>query len=44
MLVDELIPAEKVITHRLPLSAINEGFDLMRKGECFKVILDPTQE
>ena len=44
LLVDELIPAEKIITHRLPLSGINEGFDLMKRGECFKVILDPTQD
>lgn len=44
LLVDELIPAEKLITHRLPLSSINEGFGLMKRGECFKVILDPTRE
>ena len=43
LLVDELIPAEKIITHRMPLSSINEGFGLMKRGECFKVILDPTQ-
>ena len=42
--MDELIPAEKIITHRLPLSGINEGFGLMKRGECFKVILDPTQD
>ena len=43
LLVNELIPAEKLITHRLPLSQINEGFGLMVRGECFKVIIDPTQ-
>lgn len=43
LLVNELIPAEKIITHRLPLSAVNEGFGLMKRGECFKVILNPTQ-
>lgn len=43
LLVNELIPAEKLITHQLPLSQINEGFALMVRGECFKVILDPTQ-
>lgn len=42
LLVEERIPAEKIITHRLPLSKINEGFGLMKRGECFKVILDPT--
>lgn len=44
LLVNETIPAERLITHRLPLSQINEGFGLMRRGECFKVILDPTRE
>lgn len=43
LLVNELIPAEKLITHRLPLSRINEGFNLMRRGACFKVILDPAE-
>lgn len=42
LLVNELIPAEKLITHRLPLSQINEGFGLIVRGECFKVMLDPT--
>lgn len=41
LLVNERIPAEKIITHRLPLSQINEGFGLMKRGECFKVILNP---
>lgn len=44
LLVNELIPAERLITHRLPLSQINEGFGLMARGECFKVILDPTRQ
>lgn len=44
LLVHELIPAEKLITHRLPLSQINEGFDLMKRGACLKVILDPTAD
>jgi threonine 3-dehydrogenase len=30
----------KVITHRLPVSQFLEGFELMRKGDCGKIVLD----
>ncbi|MDX2190960.1 MAG: alcohol dehydrogenase catalytic domain-containing protein [Bacteroidota bacterium] len=34
-------PAEKFITHVLPLDRINESFELMEKGEALKVCIDP---
>jgi threonine 3-dehydrogenase len=30
-----------VVTHRLPLAAFEQAFDLMRRGECGKIILVP---
>ncbi len=36
-----ILPLERVISHRLPLSRIHEGIDLLRKGEGIKVILEP---
>lgn len=35
-------PAEKIITHRLPLAGIVEGFHLMESGEALKVCLMPS--
>lgn len=35
-------PAEKFITHRLPLERINEGIQLTRTGEALKVVLFPN--
>jgi threonine 3-dehydrogenase len=29
-----------VITHRMPFTEFQEGFDLMRSGTCGKIILD----
>ena len=36
-----LIPVEKLITHRLPLSKFGEGLEAMRSGEALEVILYP---
>ena len=30
---------DKYVTNRLPFSSINEGFDLMHKGMCLRVVL-----
>ncbi|KAG8454167.1 hypothetical protein GDO86_000708 [Hymenochirus boettgeri] len=30
---------EKLVTHRLPLEKINEGFDLLRSGKCIRTVL-----
>ena len=32
----------KLITHHLPLKEIHKGIDLMRRGECLKVVVSPT--
>ncbi|MGM9563001.1 MAG: zinc-binding dehydrogenase [Faecousia sp.] len=41
MLSAGIIPVEKLITHRLPLSKFEEGLDAMRKGLGLEVILYP---
>jgi S-(hydroxymethyl)glutathione dehydrogenase/alcohol dehydrogenase len=33
------IKIEELITHRLPFEAINEGFDLLRRGESIRTVL-----
>ena len=34
-------PAEKLVTHRLPLDGIHQGLDLMKRGESLRVVLIP---
>jgi (R,R)-butanediol dehydrogenase / meso-butanediol dehydrogenase / diacetyl reductase len=36
-----LLPLEKLVTHRLPLGRIGEGFEAMRAGEAIKVVAAP---
>eukprot|EP01066_Platyproteum_vivax_P007764 Platyproteum_vivax@DN3116_c0_g1_i1.p1 len=47
-LVDEAMEnkfkLKEYITHRLSLAQINEGFDLLHKGECLRVVIDMKQE
>ncbi|XP_071038502.1 alcohol dehydrogenase class-3 chain L-like isoform X2 [Parasteatoda tepidariorum] len=38
--LDGKIQLEKLISHRLPLHQINEGFDLMKTGESLRAIID----
>jgi Zn-dependent alcohol dehydrogenase len=33
-------PAEKIVTHRLPLDRITEAFTLMESGEALKVCIE----
>jgi L-iditol 2-dehydrogenase len=35
-------PADKIITHTLPLADITQAFDLMESGEALKVCIDPN--
>ncbi len=35
-------PLRKVLTHHLPVDAWSEGFDLMERGACGKVVVDWT--
>lgn len=44
MLNAGVIPVEKMITHRLPMSKFEEGFEAMRKGVGLEVILYPDEE
>lgn len=39
--ISKSFPAEKFITHVLPLEQINEGIDLTRTGKAIKVVLKP---
>jgi L-iditol 2-dehydrogenase len=39
LLFDKKIDGNALITHRLPLEKINEGFKLMQNGEALKVII-----
>lgn len=41
LLASGLIPVEKMITHRLPLSKFGEGLEAMRNGKGIEVILYP---
>ena len=34
------LDVRKVITHRLPASQFQHGFDIMRRGESGKIVLD----
>ncbi len=36
-----LLPVDRLLTHRLPLSRINEGFDLLRSGEAVRTVVTP---
>jgi len=38
------LPLEKVVSHVLPLSRIQEGIDILRRGEGLKVIITPDEE
>ncbi|RHQ01890.1 hypothetical protein DW999_13000 [Ruminococcus sp. AM54-14NS] len=38
-----IIPVEKIITHKLPMSKFAEGLDAMRKGVGLEVILYPDE-
>ena len=38
-----LVRPETLITHRLGLGQIQEGLELLRKGEAAKVVIDPRQ-
>jgi Zn-dependent alcohol dehydrogenase len=41
MLRDGRIPADKLISHRMPLSQFDEGVKLARSGKALKVVFLP---
>ena len=43
MLASGVIPVEKIITHRFPMSRFEDGLDQMRKGLGLEVILYPDE-
>ena len=44
LLESGLLPLQKLVTHRLPLSRIHEGIEAMRRGEALEVVIDPWAE
>lgn len=42
--ISDEFEVDKFITHKLPLSKINEGIELTRTGEAIKVVLLPNEE
>ena len=36
-----VLPLDKVVSHRIPLSKVHEGIDLLRQGKAIKVIMHP---
>jgi len=37
------LAVRKVITHRLPAAQFLEGFEIMRRDDCGKIVLDWTR-
>lgn len=37
------LPLERIVSHRLPLSQVNEGIEQLRQGKGIKIILSPEQ-
>ncbi|ESQ94491.1 L-threonine 3-dehydrogenase [Asticcacaulis benevestitus] len=42
-LIEAGFPLERIITHRLPASEFQQGFDIMRAGQSGKIVLDWRQ-
>jgi len=38
-----VLPLEKIVSHRLPLSKVHEGLELLREGKGIKIILHPEE-
>lgn len=37
------LPLDKIVSHRLPLSKVHEGIELLRQGKGLKIILEPEE-
>ena len=35
------LPLDKIVSHRLPLSRVHEGIELLRQGKGLKIVLEP---
>ena len=38
-----VLPLERIVSHRLPLSKVHEGLELLREGKGIKIILHPEE-
>jgi threonine dehydrogenase-like Zn-dependent dehydrogenase len=36
-----VLPLERIVSHRLPLSRVHEGIELLRQGKAIKIVLHP---
>ena len=39
-----ILPLDKLVSHRFPLSRIHEGIELLRKGKGIKIIIYPEND
>lgn len=39
-----ILPLDAIVSHRLPLSKVHEGLELLRQGKGIKIILEPEEE
>jgi Zn-dependent alcohol dehydrogenase len=39
-----ILPLDKLVSHRLPLSRVHEGIELLRKGKGIKIIIYPEND
>jgi threonine dehydrogenase-like Zn-dependent dehydrogenase len=37
------LPLDKIVSHRLPLSKVHKGIELLRQGKGLKIILEPEE-
>ncbi len=37
------VPVEKLVTHKLPLTRLQEGIEIMKKGEGIKILISPQE-
>ena len=37
------LPLDRIVSHRLPLSKVHEGIELLRQGQGLKIILEPEE-
>lgn len=44
LLTSGLVPADLIISHRLPLYSVLKGLDLMEQRACLKVVINPQEE
>ena len=43
LLESGVLPLERIVSHRLPLSRVHEGIELLRRGQAIKVVLHPEE-